>query len=52
MGIFRRKNKRRSGRGTAIDHGVGEAALAAGEALPWVFRMVGGAVRGLLNALN
>ncbi|GAB2637232.1 hypothetical protein GCM10027088_11300 [Nocardia goodfellowii] len=53
MGIFRRKRKRRKGRESGVDDTVAEAAVAGGEfALPALFRVVGGALRGLLNAVT
>lgn len=53
MGIFRRKRKRRKSRESGVDDTVAEAAVAGGEfALPALFRVVGGALRGLLNAVT
>ncbi|WP_194814646.1 hypothetical protein [Nocardia sp. XZ_19_385] len=52
MGIFRRKKKRRRG-DSGVDDAVAEAAWMGGEfALTALFRVVGGAVRGLFNALT
>ncbi|MEV0245960.1 hypothetical protein AB0H76_05140 [Nocardia sp. NPDC050712] len=52
MSIFRRSRQRRRRGGSGLDSNAADAVLVAGEALPWVFRVLGGVVRGLLNALN